>query len=82
MKLQTCLDLIIYGKNVNDESVEKKYNQIVALGFTYVFIYSGGMFEWVLMQDIYGMEEFPTTDYTLDILKFKPNRAITARLLM
>jgi len=74
--------IIIYGKNVNDESVEKKYNQIVALGFTYVFIYSGGMFEWVLMQDIYGMEEFPTTDYTLDILKFKPNRALTARLLM
>ena len=31
--------IIIYGKNVNDESVEKKYNQIVALGFTYVFIY-------------------------------------------
>jgi hypothetical protein len=74
--------IIIYGKNANDESVEQKYNQIIGLGFSYVFIYSGGMFEWVLLQDIYGIDEFPTTKYNRDILKYKTNRSITARLLL
>tara|TARA_B110000091_G_scaffold194874_1_gene221097 strand:+ start:8961 stop:9392 length:432 start_codon:yes stop_codon:yes gene_type:complete len=74
--------IIIYGKNTNDESVEQKYNQIVSLGFTYVFMYSGGMFEWVLLQDVYGTAEFPTNNYTRDILKFKPSRSLTSRLLL
>ena len=73
--------LIVYGKNCNDESVEKKYRQISELGFTHVYLYGGGMFEWLLMQDIYGKEEFNTTNYTLDLLKFKPIRNITGRLL-
>ena len=37
-----------------------------------VFIYSGGMFEWLCLQDIYGNELFPTTKKELDILKYKP----------
>lgn len=63
---------IVYGKNTNDESAEKKYKQLVSLGFADVYIYSGGMFEWVILQDIYGVDEFPTTRKVLDILKFKP----------
>jgi hypothetical protein len=64
--------IIIYGKNSTDESVEKKYNQLVGLGFSEVYIYYGGIFEWMLLQDIYGEEEFPTTSKILDILKYKP----------
>jgi hypothetical protein len=33
------------------------------------------MFEWMILQDVYGMDEFPTTSKVLDILKFKPIRA-------
>ena len=73
--------LIVYGKNCNDESVEKKYRQISELGFTHVYLYGGGMFEWLLLQDVYGKDEFNTTNYTLDLLKFKPIRNITGRLL-
>ena len=29
------------------------------------------MFEWLLLQDIYGDDEFPTTTKELDILKYK-----------
>lgn len=29
------------------------------------------MFEWLLMQDIYGNDEFITTSNDLDILKYK-----------
>ena len=36
-----------------------------------VFIYSGGMFEWLCLQDIYGNELFQQQK-ELDILKYKP----------
>lgn len=65
--------IIIYGKNATDNSVDRKYKQLLNLGFSEVYIYSGGLFEWVLLQDIYGENEFPTTTKVLDILKFKPN---------
>ena len=63
---------IIYGKNAVDDSAEKKYQQMNDLGFTELYIYSGGIFEWMLLQDIYGDAEFPTTSRELDVLKFRP----------
>ena len=66
--------IIVYGKNTNDDTVEKKYKQLLSLGFTEVYVYLGGMFEWMLLQDIYGKEEFPTTTKVLDILKYKGGR--------
>ena len=66
--------IIVYGKNNSDPSSEKKAKQLVSLGFTNVFIYIGGMFEWLLLQDIYGNIEFPTTKKQLDILKYKQTR--------
>jgi len=68
--------IIVYGKNTNDDTVEKKYRQLVALGFTEVYVYGGGLFEWILLQDIYGKEEFPTTSKVLDILKYRGKRTI------
>jgi len=44
---------------------------LVALGFTEVYIYLGGLFEWVLLQDIYGTELFKTTRRVADILRYK-----------
>jgi hypothetical protein len=67
-------NIIIYGRNCNDEKVYKKYQQLVSLGFTNVYVYVGGMFEWLLLQDIYGGELFPTTSNELDILKYKSHR--------
>lgn len=64
--------IIVYGKHANDESAETKYNQLVEMGLREVYIYTGGLFEWMLLQDIYGQEEFPTTETVLDILKFRP----------
>jgi len=66
--------IIIYGKNTNDEKVIKKYNQLFSFGFKDIHVYLGGMFEWLLLQDIYGTEEFPTTTIEKDILKYKPSR--------
>jgi len=63
--------IIIYGVNSSDKSVENKYSQLCSLGFTYVYIYSGGLFEWILLQEIYGISEFPTTNKVKDILKYR-----------
>ena len=72
-------NIILYGMNCLDESVIKKAEQLIELGFTNIFIYVGGLFEWLLLKDIYGEENFPTIGDELELLKFKP---ITTRLLM
>lgn len=63
--------IIIYGKNNNDDKIFLKYKQLTDLGFTNVVIYAGGMFEWLLLQEIYSDDNFPTTEKEIDILKFK-----------
>jgi Rhodanese-like domain len=75
------IQIIIYGRNCNDETSEKKYQQLVSLGFTNVHIYSGGLFEWLMLQDIYGGDEFPTTTKQLDFLKYKPTQRLNVGLL-
>ena len=67
----TTLIMIVYGKNANDPTAEKKYYQLKKLGFQQVYVYYGGMFEWALLNELYGAEEFPTTQKIRDILKFK-----------
>ena len=66
--------VILYGKNCCDNSVETKFEQIQNLGIKEVSIYYGGLFEWLLLSELYGNEEFPlTTDGAkLDIQKFRP----------
>lgn len=64
--------IVLYGLNCLDESVIKKADQLIELGFMNIFIYVGGLFEWLLLQDIYGEENFPTIGDELEILKFKP----------
>jgi hypothetical protein len=39
------------------------------------------MFEWLLLQDIYGAAEFPTTKKELDLLKYKPSQLLNIALL-
>ena len=77
----TEINIVIYGENTNDDKIYDKYNQLKNLGFSNVFIYPGGLFEWLLLQDIYGSEEFQTTSKELDILKFKPKRVMGQLLL-
>jgi hypothetical protein len=66
------INIILYGKHSADESVQKKRKQMTSLGFTHLYVYSGGLFEWLLLQDIYGKDEFPTTSPCLDLLKYRP----------
>lgn len=73
--------IIVYGKNTNDITVEKRYKQLLTLGFQNVYIYIGGLFEWLNLQDIYGFAEFPTTKKIIDILKYKPTKYFDNRFI-
>lgn len=75
------IKIIVYGRNCTDESVVKKQQQLATLGFMDVYIYSGGIFEWLMLQDIYGIKEFPTTSKQLDLLKYKPTSLLNIQLL-
>lgn len=75
------INIIVYGCNCNDIKTTTKCTQLTSLGFYNVFLYTGGLFEWLLLQDIYGEKEFPTTTKQLDILKYKPNKVLNIPLL-
>ena len=65
--------IIIYGKNSTDSTALKKYDQLVKLGIKDVYIYYGGLFEWLLLNELYGNEEFPVTNNSnIDLLKYRP----------
>lgn len=81
MKENKNIRIIIYGRNCNDETINKKYQQLYSLGFYNIFVYLGGMFEWLLLQDIYGKDLFPTTKNELDLLKYKSNQLLSISLL-
>ena len=63
--------IYIYGENCNDTTIINKYIQLKKLGLNNVYVYLGGLFEWLLLQDIFGDDEFPTTSKIVNILKYK-----------
>ena len=69
--------VIIYGKNCCDLTVNKKFDQLVNLGLKDVYIYYGGLFEWLLLNEIYGNDEFPLNKTeNIDLLRFRPAAVI------
>lgn len=72
--------IIIYGKNSCDTSVNTKYDQLYKLGFRELFIYSGGLFEWLLLNEVYGSKEIPTNNDNNninDILNYREPNTLT-----
>jgi hypothetical protein len=64
--------ILVYGKNTADiEKVFNKQKKLMNYGFTEVYVYLGGLFEWVLLQDIYGKDLFKTSRSVSDILRYK-----------
>ena len=64
--------ILVYGKNNGDiEKIFNKQKKLMNYGFTEVYVYLGGLFEWVLLQDIYGKDLFKTSRSVSDILSYK-----------
>lgn len=74
-------NIIVYGENSCDDSIASKCSQLNSLGFTNVYVYTGGLFEWLLLQDIYGDELFPTTYKENDLLKYKGRKKYGIKLI-
>lgn len=68
--------IVIYGYNSCDENVIKKYIQLKDLGFTNIYVYPGGMFEWLLLQDIYTDKYIKTNLKEMNLLKYRPDNLI------
>ena len=81
LKQNKNIKIVLYGRNCNDESVSKKCQQLTSLGFSTIYVYNGGLFEWLLLQDVYGKDLFPTTSSEFDFFKFKSSAMLSARLL-
>ena len=64
-------NIILYGRNCNDDKLIKKYNQLSSMGFKNLFVYIGGIFEWLCLQDIYGKDNFATDGEETELLKYK-----------
>lgn len=75
------VNIVVYGKNTNDITVEKKCLQLSQIGFKNVHCYVGGLYQWLLHQDIYGEENFPTTSKCTDMLLYKECDHFTTFLL-
>ena len=71
MKKRQNATVIIYGKNHCDSTVYKKYSQLRKTTHLKCFMYMGGLFEWLLLQEIYGHELFPTCGNEHDLLKYR-----------
>ena len=46
------IQIFIYGKNNNDNTIYEKYKQLSELGIKNMYVYCGGLFEWLCLQDI------------------------------
>ena len=83
IKLSPQTKIIVYGKNDTDETVITKCNQLASIGFPHVYAYMGGLFEWSLLQDIYGIDLFETTSFLplKELLKYKPRKKLEVALI-
>ena len=70
-KINKKKEIIVYGKNHRDLKIIEKYNQLKKLGFINVFIYFGGLFEWLLLKEYYGEINFPIDGKMGDISQYK-----------
>jgi hypothetical protein len=66
--------IIIYGRNHTDVSPTIKYRQLIRLGYdeSFLYIYSGGLFEWSCLQLIDSHQRYETTSPCDNPLLHKP----------
>jgi hypothetical protein len=71
LKTNKNKEIVVYGIHHTDTSVIQKYNQLKKLGFTNVHIYFGGMYEWLLLQEVFDIINFQTDGTIQNIVDYK-----------
>ncbi len=65
--------VVVYGRHSTDLSARAKREQLLGLGFVHVEVYVGGLFEWLMLREVFGAEEFPVDGTPPDdLLAFAP----------
>lgn len=64
--------LIVYGRHCLDQTPKIKCRHLRSLGLVRLGIYKGGLFEWLLLQDVFTASSFPTTSKCRDLLQYRP----------
>jgi hypothetical protein len=85
----TKYTIIVYGKNACDETTSQKYDQLRNIGFSDIHVYPGGMFEYLLLNDIYGGKTFPLSvssgrdihSSPIDIFIYSPQERILSKTI-
>lgn len=81
LKSNRAVKIIIYGKHCNDDLTEKSIINYLNWGFrTFIFMVEECL-NGLLLQDIYGADEFPTSSKQTDHLKYKPQQKLNMLLL-
>lgn len=63
--------VVFYGLNSTDSAPLHRWNNATQLGLENAHVYCGGMFEWLILGELYGNDMFPVTSIQDDLLKFK-----------
>ena len=71
LKTNKNKEIIVYGIHHTDLTVITKYNQLKKLGFKNVHIYFGGMYEWLLLQEVFDTTNFQTDGNIKNIVDYK-----------
>jgi hypothetical protein len=59
-KSQFAVPIILYGNNHTQiAKLKQKAEKLFYMGFTQVGVYAGGLFEWLSLAEIFGVESFP-----------------------
>ena len=64
--------LLGLSSNYLDKTIYDQYNKLNSLGFDKIYLYPGGLFEWLLLQETFGCDMFETNYTEKDILKYRP----------
>ena len=71
LKTNKNKEIIVYGIHHTDLSVITKYNQLKKIGFKNVYIYFGGLHEWLMLQEIFDITNFQTDGNIKNIVDYK-----------
>ena len=65
--------VVVYGRHNLDPKPVEKAKMLRTLGLTRLLVYRGGLFEWLLLQEVFGPEQFPTEGTACtDLLLYRP----------
>lgn len=65
--------VVVYGRHTLDPKPMEKARTLRLMGLSRLLVYRGGLFEWLLLQEVFGQDQFPTQGACPDLLAYRPS---------